>query len=108
MIFIGALSFRLNWDGIFRTLEAQAESALENQRVMGRSIEEVLGKLGADRDIQQQLSKAYGHAPGRAGLGLRRARPGPLRVGASIWRARACAPADYLRKASGAVRDTYS
>src|ERR1700738_1626953 len=26
-----SLSFRLNWEGSFRTLEAQAESALENQ-----------------------------------------------------------------------------
>ena len=67
-IFNASLSFRLNWEGSFRTLEAQAESALENQRVMGRSIEEVLGKLGADRDIQQQFSKAYGHRPDRASL----------------------------------------
>src|SRR5467141_254115 len=43
-----SLSFRLNWEGSFRTLEAQAESALENQRAMGRSIDEVLGKLSAD------------------------------------------------------------
>jgi len=67
-IFNASLSFRLNWEGSFRTLEAQAESALENQRVMGKSIGEVLGKLSADRDIQQQFSKAYGHRPDRASL----------------------------------------
>jgi cytochrome c peroxidase len=67
-IFNASLSFRLNWEGSFRTLEAQAESALENQRAMGRSIEEVLGKLSADPDIQQQFSRAYGHGPDRASL----------------------------------------
>jgi cytochrome c peroxidase len=67
-IFNASLSFRLNWEGSFRTLEAQAESTLENQRAMGRSIDEVLGKLGADPDMQRQFREAYGHAPDRASL----------------------------------------
>ena len=67
-IFNASLSFRLNWEGSFRTLEAQAEAALENQQVMGRSIEELVGKLSANPDIQQQFSKAFGHGPDRASL----------------------------------------
>ena len=67
-IFNASLSFRLNWEGSFRTLEAQAESALENQRAMGRSIDEVLGKLSADPDVQRQFGEAYGHGPDRGSL----------------------------------------
>src|SRR5713226_5307429 len=61
-VFNASLSFRLNWEGSFRTLEAQAESALENQRAMGRSIDEVVGKLRADPNMQHQFREAYGHA----------------------------------------------
>ena len=67
-IFNAALSFRLNWEGTFRTLEAQAGSVLENQRVMGRSIDEVLGKLNADPETRHQFDEAYGHAPDRVSL----------------------------------------
>src|SRR6202030_3961416 len=35
-VFNAALSFRLNWEGNIRTLEAQAEAVLENQQTMGR------------------------------------------------------------------------
>jgi cytochrome c peroxidase len=67
-VFNAALSFRLNWEGNFRTLEAQAESALENQQAMGRSIDEVLGKLTADPRMRRQFGAAYGRAPDRASL----------------------------------------
>jgi cytochrome c peroxidase len=67
-VFNAALSFRQNWQGTFRTLEAQAESALENQQGMGRSIDEVLGKLRADPDMQRQFVEAYGHGPDRWSL----------------------------------------
>jgi cytochrome c peroxidase len=67
-VFNAALNFRLDWEGNFRTLEAQAESALENQRAMGRSIDEVLGKLDADPDVKRQFGEAYGHGPDRASL----------------------------------------
>src|SRR5580700_6076329 len=43
-VFNAALSFRLNWEGNFRTLEAQAESSLENPANMGTSVDEVLDK----------------------------------------------------------------
>jgi cytochrome c peroxidase len=67
-VFNTSLDFRLDWEGDFRTLEAQAEAALENQRAMGRSIDEVLGKLSADPQTRRQFVAAYGHAPDRASL----------------------------------------
>jgi cytochrome c peroxidase len=67
-VFNASLSFRLNWEGSFRTLEAQAESSLENQRAMGRSIDEILGKLSADPEMRRQFGKAYGHGPDRGSL----------------------------------------
>jgi cytochrome c peroxidase len=67
-VFNAALSFRLNWEGNFRTLEAQAEAVLENQQTMGKSIDEVLGKLSADPQTRRQFGAAYGHAPDRASL----------------------------------------
>jgi cytochrome c peroxidase len=67
-VFNASLDFRLDWEGDLRTLEAQAEAALENQRAMGKSIDEVLGKLSADPQTRHQFVAAYGHAPDRASL----------------------------------------
>jgi cytochrome c peroxidase len=67
-VFNAALSFRLNWEGNFRTLESQAQSSLENPANMATSVDEVLGKLDADRQMAEQFSKAYGRAPDRASL----------------------------------------
>jgi cytochrome c peroxidase len=43
-VFNAALSFRLNWEGNFRTLEAEAQSALESPPLMNTSVAEVLNK----------------------------------------------------------------
>jgi cytochrome c peroxidase len=67
-IFNAALSFRLNWEGNFRTLEAQAQSALENPTNMATSIDEILKKLNADPKVVGQFNNAYGHGPDRTGL----------------------------------------
>jgi len=67
-VFNSALGFRLNWEGNFRTLEAQAESALENQRAMGDSIETVLQRLNGDAKTRRRFGAAYGHPPDRATL----------------------------------------
>jgi cytochrome c peroxidase len=67
-VFNAVLSFRLNWEGKFRTLEAQAEAALESPHGMGASVDEVLRKLSADPETARQFSKAYGHRPDRASL----------------------------------------
>jgi cytochrome c peroxidase len=67
-IFNAALSFRFNWEGNFRTLEAQAEASLESPDTMGTSIDEVLTKVNGDRDMAQQFVEAYGHHPDRSSL----------------------------------------
>ena len=67
-VFNAALSFRLNWQGQPRSLEAQAETLLENPSVTGTNIDEVVGKLSADPDTVRQFRAAYGHGPDRASL----------------------------------------
>jgi cytochrome c peroxidase len=67
-VFNAALSFRLNWEGNFRTLEDQAESALENPLKMGTSVDAVLATLNADPLMVRQFSDAYGHPPDKASL----------------------------------------
>jgi cytochrome c peroxidase len=64
-VFNAALNYRLNWEGNFRDLGAQAESSLENPANMRTSIDEVLGKLNADPDTVEQFRAAYGRAPDR-------------------------------------------
>jgi cytochrome c peroxidase len=67
-VFNAALNFRLNWEGNYRTLEAQAESSLENPRNLATSVDEVLGKIAIDPKLVQQFQDAYGHGPDRASL----------------------------------------
>jgi cytochrome c peroxidase len=67
-VFNAALSFRLNWEGNFRTLEAQAEATLNNPGRMWTSVDEVLGKLRVDPGMAQQFSEAYGRPPDRGSL----------------------------------------
>jgi cytochrome c peroxidase len=62
-IFNAALSFRFNWEGNFRTLQAQAESALESPDGLGATIDEILTRLGNDREMARQFLEIYGHAP---------------------------------------------
>ena len=67
-VFNAALSFRLNWEGKFRSLETQAEGSLNNPAIMGISVDEVVGRLSADADAARQFRAAYGHGPDRASL----------------------------------------
>src|SRR5262249_58284145 len=67
-VFNAALSFRLGWEGGFRTFEAQAEALLENSGPMGTTVAEVVGKLIADPKMTRQFGGAYGHNPERASL----------------------------------------
>jgi cytochrome c peroxidase len=64
-VFNAPLSFRLNWQGNYRSLGEQAESSLENQTNMRTNVDEVLGKLNADAQMVQQFRAAYGRAPDR-------------------------------------------
>jgi cytochrome c peroxidase len=67
-VFNSALSFRLNWEGNFRSLELEAEHTLSNPAVMASSVEEVVGKLQADPETVRQFRDAYGRAPDRDSL----------------------------------------
>ncbi|HUB45368.1 MAG TPA: cytochrome c peroxidase [Acetobacteraceae bacterium] len=67
-VFNAALSFRLNWEGNFRTLQAQTESSLENPANMATGVDEVLAKLRADPLTVQRFREAYGHGPDRTSL----------------------------------------
>jgi cytochrome c peroxidase len=67
-VFNAALSFRLNWEGNYRSLEAQAESSLENPAHMATNVAEVLGKLTADPEVVNQFRDAYGRPPDRTNL----------------------------------------
>jgi len=67
-VFNASLSFRLNWEGNYRTLEAQAESSLENPANENTSIAEVLNKLNADQEMVSEFNAAYGHKPDKASL----------------------------------------
>ena len=64
-VFNAPLSFRLNWQGNYRSLGEQAESSLENPKNMHTNVDEVLGKLNADAQMVQQFRTAYGRAPDR-------------------------------------------
>jgi cytochrome c peroxidase len=64
-VFNAALNFRLNWEGNFRALDAQAESSLENPANMRTSVDEVLGKLNADPEMARRFRAAYGRLPDR-------------------------------------------
>jgi cytochrome c peroxidase len=65
-VFNAALSFRLGWEGNFRTLAAQAEMSIENPGGMHSSVAEVVRKLNADPTISGQFRAAYGRPPDRA------------------------------------------
>jgi len=67
-VFNAALNFRLNWEGNIRTLEAQAAAAFENPGFMGTSIDEVVGKLRSDAEMNELFKRIYGHGPDRDSL----------------------------------------
>jgi cytochrome c peroxidase len=62
-VFNAALSFRLGWEGEFRTLEEQAAASLQNPRIMGSRMDEVVRKLSHDPVLVHQFEAAYGHGP---------------------------------------------
>ena len=67
-VFNAALSFRLNWEGNYRSLARQAELTLANPGEMGSNSGEVVGKLKADTGMVRRFRDAYGRAPDAAAL----------------------------------------
>jgi cytochrome c peroxidase len=64
-IFNASLSFRLNWEGNFRTMSAHIASSLENPVNMNTNTDDVVGKLNADPELVSQFEAAYGNTPDR-------------------------------------------
>jgi cytochrome c peroxidase len=62
------LSFRLNWEGKFRSLEEHTERILRSPAIMGSSAEAAVGKLRADPEAVRQFRDAYGRDPDVAAL----------------------------------------
>jgi cytochrome c peroxidase len=67
-VFNAALSFRLNWEGNVRTLESQAQAALENPANMASSIDKAIHKLDADPRVVREFRAAYGRRPDQSNL----------------------------------------
>ena len=67
-VFNAALSFRLNWEGKARTLEAQADDTLKQPDIMASSADEAVAKLRADFAARRAFEAAYGHGPDAASL----------------------------------------
>ena len=62
-VFNASLSFRLNWEGNFRSLEDEVRQTFRNPNIMASSAEEIVGKLTLDPQIVRQLREAYGRDP---------------------------------------------
>ncbi|OAF10252.1 cytochrome-c peroxidase [Bradyrhizobium centrolobii] len=60
-VFNAALSFRLTWEGRFRTLSAQAEASIDNPLNMQSSVADVVRRLGEDPVLSAEFRAAYGH-----------------------------------------------
>jgi cytochrome c peroxidase len=67
-VFNASLSFRLGWQGTFRSLEAHAEASLESPTSMRTNVDEAISKLDADADMVKLFRAAYGHGPDRDSL----------------------------------------
>jgi cytochrome c peroxidase len=67
-VFNAALSFRLNWEGNFRTLADQVESSLENPVNLNTNANDVVARLSNDSAMVEQFRAAYGHLPDRESL----------------------------------------
>jgi cytochrome c peroxidase len=61
--FNASLSFRLGWEGKFRSLEAHAVAAVNAPQTMGSSLPEIVKKLAADKGMRAQFDAAYGSGP---------------------------------------------
>jgi cytochrome c peroxidase len=62
-VFNAALSFRLSWEGRYRTLEEQALASLVSPSIMGSNINDVVNRLKLDSGIVSQFEDAFGHGP---------------------------------------------
>ncbi len=62
-VFNATLNFRLDWDGYFRSLEAQADGTLRNPSIMGTTPDAAAARLRADPAMVAAFRKTYGGPP---------------------------------------------
>jgi len=67
-VFNATLSFRLNWEGNFRTLADQVEASLKNPDNLHTSVEDVVQRLNADPETAAQFRATYGRDADRENL----------------------------------------
>ena len=67
-VFNASLSFRLNWEGKFRSLEEHADRIIRNPELLASSPEEAVGKLRTDPETVRLFREAYGKEPDVASL----------------------------------------
>ncbi|MCA1500127.1 cytochrome c peroxidase [Bradyrhizobium sp. NBAIM14] len=67
-VFNAALSFRLTWEGRYRTLADQAEASIRSRANMRSTIEDAVQKLRADTAVNKQFRVAYGRDVDRDSL----------------------------------------
>lgn len=67
-VFNAALSFRLGWEGKYRTLESQIEVLLINPQIMGSTPETSAERLRSDKEITAEFQAAYGRGPDAADI----------------------------------------
>lgn len=66
-VFNAALSYRLTWQGSFRSLATQAEASFGSTNLQTNTTE-VLARLNADPDMVRRFHAAYGQAPNHDNL----------------------------------------
>jgi cytochrome c peroxidase len=62
-VFNAALSFRFGWEGKLRSLESDIKAALENPRITGTNLSEIVEKLNADAGVRREFAAAFGRGP---------------------------------------------
>jgi cytochrome c peroxidase len=67
-VFNASLSFRLGWEGRFRSLDSQTAALLEAPHAMASTLAESARKLNADPDIRGQFVAAYNRPPDAASI----------------------------------------
>ena len=67
-VFNSALSFRLGWQGKYRTLEEQINALLADPNIMNCASGSAAAKLAADPIVRHEFEVAYGRGPDAANL----------------------------------------
>lgn len=67
-VFNAALSFRLGWEGKYRTLESQTDALLRNPQIMGCAPEIIAQKLQGNVALTADFQAAYGRGPDAANI----------------------------------------